>query len=570
MPASFFVYILGALIASLPFILPLRDFPDGDFYSNATALFLTALTVAYRLRSFTLNANVLCIALLGLLILVSGQSAESYYYESWMLPGLALLLLAALSSGTSALLPSERLAFFRGTMLGLVLGGAFSIVIAYFQYSGVSHYLYPLAFRSETGIYANMGQRNLFSTYILCTCLASCYFHAEKKMSSWAFLPLIASAAFILATAESRMVLLDALCASLLVLIAARSNRKSKPVLRLLNSLTTAILLVVAFQLGLLMLDMGGAHRITITGDSHRLGEWTKSFHLFLDNPLGVGYGNYAAASFNYRLNGYSPESSLTWTHSHNLILQLLVELGVLVIPLIFFGIWIYCKTAACCLKSVAGLVLLACINFILIHSLLEYPLWSMNFLMLFGLLLAHASTAKKGKVMLSIRLFAGVAIVSIVATTIYYSKLPAYREPDGKTDVNLQRLLELTALSATPILGWSADKVLIAYLPFDDAPDSIYTLCRAIYLSKSEPLYPYLERIALISLARQDFALASSVLKSRYTAYPAQPDTYLIANIRHYWPSLAEGYEEKIAALKATGFNGISYFRLTPPDECN
>lgn len=564
------MFILGVVIASLPFIVPLRDFPDGDFYSNATALFLACLLIALRLRRFGLNSSVVCIALLGLLILTSGKWSNSYYYESWMLPGFALLLLAAIISGTSTLPPSERLAFFEGTVLGLLLGGAFSVLIAYFQYSGISHLLYPVAFRSDTGIYANMGQRNLFTTYILCSCLAGCYLHAKRKISNSIFWPFMASVSFILAAAESRMVLLDALSVSLLLLASARLNQGNKPVSQLLSSTTKAILLIVAFQLGFLILDKGGAHRITIAGDTHRLGEWIKSLHMFLDNPLGVGYGNYAKVSFNYRLDGYSPESSLTWTHSHNLLLQLLVELGVWVVPLIIMGVWLYFKTAAHCLASAKGLMLLMCINFILIHSLLEYPLWHMDFLVLLVVLIAHTSSRIKGRELTSLRLFAALALIAIITTTTIYSRIPAYQQADVQTSVNLQRLSELTTFSATPVLGWSADKVLMTYLPFDDAPDSIYTLCKAISLATREPLYPYLERVALISLARQDFTLASSVLKSRYTAYPQAPDTYLKANIRHRWPKLSDDYEEKIRSLRATDFKDIPFFRLELPSTCN
>lgn len=562
------MFYFGLLIASAPFLLPFRSYPDGDYYPNALALTLLLLPVALRFKDYTLAPAALNCAFLALVILVSGQQSGSYYYDSWMIPGFVLLFSAIFISGASAISEREKDSLADGLMFGLATGGLYSILIAFFQHQGETSYLGALALRNESGIFANFGQRNLFSTYILCACIALCYLHSQKKLTKPYFLLFITAAAYILTAAGSRMVLLDLLFLSTLAISITRS-RYFERMSDFCFSIAIFILIQTGFQLAMLTVDTGGASRIKIDGDTHRIGEWIKAYNIFLDNPLGVGYGNYAATSFNYHLNGYSPESELTWTHSHNILLQLLVELGLWALPIFAFGGYIYAKLTAHCIRNVRGVALIACINLILIHSLLEYPLWQMNFLVIFISFIACSTAKQKAYRINSFRFFAAAAVTVITVTTWRYVEVVEYSLPSEKVSENIKRLSELTSLSATPSLGWAADKVLINYLTIDDAPDSTYSICNAIRLATREPLHPYLERVALIALARQDFKLASSVLKSRYKAYPSAPDNYLVSNIRHLWPQLSGDYEDKIKALKASNFQKFSFFRLEAPSYC-
>jgi hypothetical protein len=203
------------------------------------------------------------------------------------------------------------------------------------------------------------------------------------------------------------------------------------------------------------------------------------------------------------------------------------------------------------------------------VHSLLEYPLWYMNFLVLFLAFFALYSPVWKVLPASSVRWGAAVCILIAGGVIYLYGSMPGYRHPVKDMQVNLQRMENLMKISLNPVLSWSADKVLLEYLVVDNGPEWEYKMCKAVFMAAKEPLYPYLERMALLALVRQDFEFASTVLKSRYAVYPQLPDDYLTANIRWLWPERADTYLEKIASERLAGFPGHQPYKLTTPVFC-
>ena len=102
---------------------------------------------------------------------------------------------------------------------------------------------------------------------------------------------------------------------------------------------------------------------------------------------VGVGWGNFASSRF-FELNGSLSEPQST--HTHNLFTQLIVELGflgwiaslcilILVVRAIYRA-WQVADAALC-----AGAV---CVLVIFLYAMFEYPLWYVNFLLTFSMLL--------------------------------------------------------------------------------------------------------------------------------------------------------------------------------------
>ncbi len=504
-------------------------------------------------------------------MLVSGFVMRSYYYDVWVIPALVTMFFAFFLAGIEALDSVSKERFSLGLQLGILFGGGVSVLIGLAQYFEVTAWFGNVFIHSSGRVYGNIAQRNLYSTYLLIFSCVLCAVAVRYAIKSWLVVGGLAVTAFLLAIAGSRMVLLDALLVVLVLAWLRRVQPTERQLERFCFLFLSFLIALVTFQFISLFGGEGGASRITITGDAPRVGEWLKGLRILMDHPLGVGFGNYAQASFVYQLDA-GVGSRITWSHSHSIVMQLLVEFGFLAVPLLFAGFLLGARMLYVALRADLDRVCFAiCLIFLVVHSLLEYPLWYMNFLLLFVALVGLARMGSAGGYKAaSIRLGAGGALMVLVLVSYDYTRTLGYRTVDRQMKVNVDRMVDLLSVSLNPALAWSADRLLIEYLIPDGGPEAGYKLCQAMYMAQREPLYPYLERVALMALADGKFDLTSSVLKSRYAAYPELPDTYLKARIRYHWPDVADDYIDKIESDRRAGFPGVDYYRLDIPAECS
>lgn len=151
-----------------------------------------------------------------------------------------------------------------------------------------------------------------------------------------------------------------------------------------------------------------GADRLQETGDlsTSRFAVWSNALELIRQSPwIGVGVGEF---NFAWTLTQFSrPRPSAFFDHTHNLPLQLVVELGIplglLVLGLLLYALW-RAFVAARNTSGDAGLAKRCAFVMVLligVHSLLEYPLWYAYFLFptafLWGLCLAPVEPARQG-----------------------------------------------------------------------------------------------------------------------------------------------------------------------------
>lgn len=139
---------------------------------------------------------------------------------------------------------------------------------------------------------------------------------------------------------------------------------------------------------------------------SNRFAIWSNTLELVAQNPwTGVGFGEF---NFAWTLTEFSrPRPLEFFDHTHNLPLQLVVELGIplglLVLGLLLYALW-RAFVAARNTSGDAGLAKRCAFVMVLligVHSLLEYPLWYAYFLFptafLWGLCLAPVEPARQG-----------------------------------------------------------------------------------------------------------------------------------------------------------------------------
>ena len=131
-----------------------------------------------------------------------------------------------------------------------------------------------------------------------------------------------------------------------------------------------------------------GENRLSLEGDvsSSRFGIWSNAVSMIADEPLaGVGFGEFNIA---WTLGELPGRPTAFFDHTHNLPLQLLVELGLplgsLVLVLLLLALLQAWRRAWACVGSEGlarrtAFVLVAMVG---LHSLLEYPLWYAYFLL--------------------------------------------------------------------------------------------------------------------------------------------------------------------------------------------
>jgi O-antigen ligase len=132
---------------------------------------------------------------------------------------------------------------------------------------------------------------------------------------------------------------------------------------------------------------------------SSRFGIWSNTFELIKQNPwFGVGWGEF---NFAWSLTPFPGRPVAFFDHTHNLPLNLLVELGIplgtLVLALLAWSLWkafVACRITpepdGAMVRTALVMVLM-----MVVHSMLEYPLWYAYFLLptafALGICLGHS-----------------------------------------------------------------------------------------------------------------------------------------------------------------------------------
>ena len=132
----------------------------------------------------------------------------------------------------------------------------------------------------------------------------------------------------------------------------------------------------------------GAAARLTADGDlsSSRFGIWANTLSLIAQHPwFGVGFGEF---NFAWSLTPFPKRPHAFFDHTHNLPLQLAVELGLpltlLVLALLMFAMWRAWGASrdAASLDAPMRASAFMMVLMMALHSQLEYPLWYAYFLL--------------------------------------------------------------------------------------------------------------------------------------------------------------------------------------------
>lgn len=340
---------------------------------------------------------------------------------------------------------------------GLLAAGLVSTILGLLQFYGLAEPLAPWTTApAPAQAYGNLRQRNQFATLLNMSLMAALWLHAgsgvrvRRALAAAAVLLLLG-----LAASASRTGLLELL---MIVGISARMAwRERRPsmqagTLRLPNPVWLASWPLLYFVLSWLLpkwADNGARGIIQrlwaeTPMDQARLVLWQNVTDLIAQRPwTGWGWGQLSFAHYQAQYDG--PRFGAILDNAHNLPLHLAVELGIPAAVLICgcFA-WLVLSARPWREHRPERWLAWGLFGVILVHSLLEYPLWYGPFQMIFGLCLGMlwparpAATTRQASMprrMMAAALMSAVLYASwdyVRISQIYLprgERLPAYAE---------------------------------------------------------------------------------------------------------------------------------------------
>jgi len=275
---------------------------------------------------------------------------------------------------------------------GLVVSGACSSLISYVQVFAPTWPDGDLVARSGLPGRAvgNLRQPNHLSSLLLWAMIATVALREMRCMSRSTGLILQLLLGFALVLTGSRTGVLGMLLLASWGLLDCRLSRASRTLL-MASPLVFAVMWIGlsewAYATGH---AFGGEGRLSMAagGDisSSRFAIWSNTLVMIARQPwTGVGFGDF---NFAWTLSAFPDRPVAFFDHTHNLPLQLLVELGIplglLVIVLLLVALVQAWRRAWACDgdEGVARRAAFMMVLMIGLHSMLEYPLWYAYFLL--------------------------------------------------------------------------------------------------------------------------------------------------------------------------------------------
>jgi O-antigen ligase len=405
------------LAVALPTLIAFNVAPSATFFNQAAAFvgwgaFLLVIATWLPRANWPRSRGAL--ALLAAMLVCAAMALAASIFGS--VPStlslsnfgtiLAALLVIAVAASVSRAGQGERA--FRALCIALLVAGVASSVIGLLQVflpkvpDGDWIALASIAGRA-TG---NLRQPNHLSSLLLWSAVAAVWLGAARTVDRRIAIGLLALFVYVTMLTGSRTGALGTLT---LAGWGAIDRRLSRP-LRIALVLAPALYALTWWGTGILAssndIAFGAETRFSARENfsSNRVAIWSNTLSLIATHPwLGVGFGDF---NFAWTLTPFPGRPSEFFDHTHNLLLNLAVEMG-LPLALVVVALLVYALVQALRNAIAAGRedsdrvpierAAFVIVFLVAVHSMLEYPLWYAYFLLptafAFGLCLERPVT---------------------------------------------------------------------------------------------------------------------------------------------------------------------------------
>lgn len=415
-PVNWAKHLFGLMLC-LPFLVPLHDMPLPSFQSEWLALVLGLLALlALCLDKKSPQVSPMVLAPLALLLLVLLQLAlgKFAYVATALTMSLYLLWCALLLlAGRTLVVRVGMTPLLTCWCKYLLAGGLLNALCGLAQFSQIWPALggwvaAPMEAR-DAGVYGNLAQQNHFATHLALAMAAACYlcFSGQRQNAlpsrlarHWPLLAyggicLVLFAALLLSASRSSLlyvVWIGLLGLGLLKRVGSALPARKIGILLLILLAILLLALVLVFSLAGHGVPQIDRLKTLLGGLGVRAYLWRHAWAMFCSHPLlGVGFDGFAWHLVQQLHDLKEPSQWGIDQYAHNLGLQLLAVAGLpgllaLAWPL---GRWLRRQLAQP--YQVQRFLPWAALGILLIHSMLEQPLYFSYFLGAAALLLGLA-----------------------------------------------------------------------------------------------------------------------------------------------------------------------------------
>lgn len=397
--------LLIGLMWTWPFLYPAHRLPITTFYQEWGAVLLGFSAGSWMLlkSDFWREAEIPRIVLLplGLAAIVVIQFALGMlpYFEQTLLVSLYFLW-AALLMATGNYLRRKaglpHLALVLATFLAA--GGELNALAGILQHFNWHTFLDPyLTPKLSVQIYGNIAQPNHYADYVMLSMVSILYLHDRRRINGVTAVTLVVPLLFVLALCGSRSTwMYIAAIAGLGYLF--RGNGASPPLKFFLWILLGFLLMNGIAELP--WLTSGTAESLTpldrmfaevksvgsvggsVNSGAIRLYLWREAARMFLHFPLaGIGFGQYAWQHFKMLPAMHAPDIQGLYNNAHNLVFMIAAETGLAGLLVLFGTLAPWIRNACKYRPTPEAWWGYSLLSILLVHSLLEYPLWYAYFL---------------------------------------------------------------------------------------------------------------------------------------------------------------------------------------------
>ncbi|QEL57549.1 PglL family O-oligosaccharyltransferase [Chromobacterium paludis] len=580
---------LGFVVASvvLPFFSPWHFQPVGDWVVIAVCLFFLGIGfVAMHFDGDGEKTSSISPAFIVLLLFSFLQFSRLQYNLPFSASN--LFLCAVISLGLAQFDIVSREYLLAVAALLVLMTALLQGVLGFVQLLGFapSAHGWVLFNPGSNDVMGNFGQRNQLAQFLGWGAVSAAYLYATGRMGRVATGSAVLVLALLMSWTGARLPLAYGLGLALLAWFWHRREPQDETVARMTHALAWSVLALALMQifnqqidsllqaLGLPIHVRSGSDRLLEAGfGARRYIEWSKAWLVFTQHPwFGVGLGGYAWHSA--WLEAYGgwpkvPESTL-FTQCHNLVFQLLAETGIvgtlLAIGGLLFCLLPYFRRG----EQTAGNLLLISIAMMLLgHSMFEYPLWYLPFLLML-VIICTLSPAKGWTVQLSgrFRQVLGMS-VGVLALAYVVTGIMPYRQlihnfaplPENTFQASLEnskRSLKLAQLARNPLWSWEADLSMVNYLQ----PDGIMRdlqLELAERVARYQPFPNVLIKLSILRALNGQAAPAKQALTMAIANYPNYTPVFQHELARYRQPELKplqDMASKAVAAGAAQGGN--------------
>ena len=411
---------MACLAVAAPTLIAFNVPPSATFFNQAAAFvgwggFLIVLAALLPTRAWPVATASLSLLAALVLCAVSALGASIVGPVPWSLSLsaagtiLAAVLVVAIAASAQRTGWAERA--FAAFCVGLLVAGIASALIGLLQ---VFKPLAPdgdwIAIAAIAGrATGNLRQPNHLSSLLLWSIVAAVWLGEVKTIDGRVALVLALVFLYVVVLTGSRTGALGTLTLAGWGLLDRRLSRRARIAL-VLAPLVYAAAWWLTSQWAALSHQVFGAQTRFSASDnfsSNRVAIWSNALSLIASHPwLGVGFGEF---NFAWTLTPFPQRPTEFFDHTHNLVLNFAVEMGLplaaLVLALMIYALWKALghairdgrEPAAAYPVQRAAFVI---VFLVAVHSMLEYPLWYAYFLLptafAFGLCLERPAPADR------------------------------------------------------------------------------------------------------------------------------------------------------------------------------